>query len=80
MALMKEARELLEYLRGGHTLEEAAGRMGISMVRARILVSYLASRGLLEEAPSGCGECGVCPLGPSCSLARGARRVYLVRG
>ncbi|MCE4602161.1 MAG: hypothetical protein F7C08_00980 [Desulfurococcales archaeon] len=78
MAMSREARMLAQLLQSGSSLEEAARAMGISMVRARMLVSYLASRGIVKVAPQGCGDCGMCPFSHSCRLAR--RITYLVRG
>ncbi|MEB3861253.1 MAG: hypothetical protein GSR84_03425 [Desulfurococcales archaeon] len=78
MAMSREARRLAQLLQSGASLEEAARAMGISMVRARMLVSYLASRGIVRAVPQGCGDCRLCPFRGSCRL--GGRVAYLVKG
>jgi len=75
--VLKEAKLLLELLSKGLKLEEAAESLGITTTRARLLVAYLASKGMLRQAPAGCG-CNTCPFKRSCSLSRRAI-IYIAR-
>ncbi|MEB3774738.1 MAG: hypothetical protein GSR86_07435 [Desulfurococcales archaeon] len=69
--MIREAKLLLELLSKGTGLEEAAKTIGISTTRARLLVAYLAGKGLLKQAPAGC-NCSTCPLKSICTLSRRA--------
>ncbi len=80
MMARREAERLLQALRRAKSISDAARIAGISEARARMLLAYLASRGLLGEAAPSCGlDCGGCPLKGICRV-RAVRVVYVDSG
>ena len=80
MMARREAEKLLQALRRAKSISEVARIAGVSEARARMLLAYLASRGLIGEAAPSCGlDCGGCPLKGVCRV-KGARLVYVESG
>jgi len=80
LAIIHEASKLLELLRKGYSIEEAALTLNISEARARLLLSYLASKGLVRTPLIPCSlKCSRCPFRGRCSLS-GGFTLYEIHG